>query len=193
VSLLSKITFRLANRVQVLDARDRSVPLFDPARASLSAGSAGFGLDPETLSQARKSVWRSITLVGWAGFVFNLLLQSLMIVLGTYGIYGMTTSAFTRPWDWVAPAVYCLCALIGLVTAWSQLRSTHAARLRNGFLAVRCCPSCGYALKDLPPDSDGCTVCPECGSAWRFETGLAALEKLLDEERQARAAESGRT
>lgn len=29
------------------------------------------------------------------------------------------------------------------------------------------CPSCGYRLPDVPPDPDGCRVCPECGGAWR--------------------------
>jgi len=33
-----------------------------------------------------------------------------------------------------------------------------------------CCPSCGYELTGLPLDkeiNDGCTICPECGAAWR--------------------------
>jgi len=30
------------------------------------------------------------------------------------------------------------------------------------------CPSCGYELRALPPADDGCTVCPECGAAWRL-------------------------
>jgi hypothetical protein len=29
------------------------------------------------------------------------------------------------------------------------------------------CATCGYALSDIPAASDGCTICPECGSAWR--------------------------
>jgi hypothetical protein len=30
------------------------------------------------------------------------------------------------------------------------------------------CATCGYALADIPPAEDRCTVCPECGSAWRL-------------------------
>ena len=30
------------------------------------------------------------------------------------------------------------------------------------------CASCGYSMVQLEPDGDGCTVCPECGSAWRI-------------------------
>ena len=30
------------------------------------------------------------------------------------------------------------------------------------------CGPCGYSLTGLAPDPDGCTVCPECGAAWRL-------------------------
>lgn len=29
------------------------------------------------------------------------------------------------------------------------------------------CPSCRYPIDTLDAEADGCTVCPECGSAWR--------------------------
>lgn len=29
------------------------------------------------------------------------------------------------------------------------------------------CASCGYSLREIDAAPDGCTVCPECGSAWR--------------------------
>jgi hypothetical protein len=31
------------------------------------------------------------------------------------------------------------------------------------------CPSCGYHLAGLAAAADRCTVCPECGSAWRLD------------------------
>jgi hypothetical protein len=34
---------------------------------------------------------------------------------------------------------------------------------------TQACLACGYSLKDLPSDPDGCTICPECGAAWRLE------------------------
>jgi hypothetical protein len=49
--------------------------------------------------------------------------------------------------------------------------------LRRGvrlLLRDRLCPACGYRLSGIAPADDGCTVCPECGAAWRFtknETG----------------------
>ncbi|MEX2219226.1 MAG: hypothetical protein WD749_10765 [Phycisphaerales bacterium] len=30
------------------------------------------------------------------------------------------------------------------------------------------CPACGYSLRGVPDQPDGCRVCPECGAAWRL-------------------------
>lgn len=43
-----------------------------------------------------------------------------------------------------------------------------AKEVRSAWLAERMCPACGYDLArlDMPPEPDGCTICPECASAW---------------------------
>ncbi len=33
---------------------------------------------------------------------------------------------------------------------------------------IKPCPACFYELDGLARESDGCTVCPECGAAWRL-------------------------
>ncbi len=35
------------------------------------------------------------------------------------------------------------------------------------FLADKRCPACTYDLDGAAAGADGCTVCPECGAAWR--------------------------
>lgn len=30
------------------------------------------------------------------------------------------------------------------------------------------CAGCGYRIDGLPAEPDGCTVCPECGAAWKL-------------------------
>jgi hypothetical protein len=30
------------------------------------------------------------------------------------------------------------------------------------------CPACAFDLRGLTADPDGCTICPECGAAWRL-------------------------
>lgn len=45
---------------------------------------------------------------------------------------------------------------------------------RNSAAAVRAmtraglCPACAYRIHGCEPEADGCTVCPECGAAWRL-------------------------
>jgi hypothetical protein len=39
-------------------------------------------------------------------------------------------------------------------------------------VAAAACPACGFSLAGVPADAgDGCTVCPECGAAWRVAEG----------------------
>lgn len=33
----------------------------------------------------------------------------------------------------------------------------------------RLCLACGYDMNGCKVENDGCTVCPECGAAWRLE------------------------
>lgn len=40
--------------------------------------------------------------------------------------------------------------------------AAFVALLNNGY-----CPSCAYGIDTIRPEHDGCTVCPECGAAWR--------------------------
>lgn len=48
---------------------------------------------------------------------------------------------------------------------------TRANRIRIARTIVKHghCASCGYSLADIPPAEDRCTLCPECGSAWRID------------------------
>jgi hypothetical protein len=47
---------------------------------------------------------------------------------------------------------------------WIRKRRDRIARELTG---VRECLACTYSIEGLPEDTDGCTVCPECGAAWR--------------------------
>jgi len=61
-------------------------------------------------------------------------------------------------------------ALVGPYIAQRRLMR-HAASAADGFLRHNLCPACGYNLNGLPatdPLGDSCTLCPECGAAWRL-------------------------
>ena len=38
---------------------------------------------------------------------------------------------------------------------------------RDSLLASGFCPACAYQIAGVPPEPDGCMVCPECGAAWQ--------------------------
>ncbi len=57
----------------------------------------------------------------------------------------------------------------GILACWVAARKGRAKRVCVTMLKYRRCPHCGYDLRMLPIDpSDGATVCPECGCAWRL-------------------------
>ena len=53
--------------------------------------------------------------------------------------------------------------LVGLFTYGLRLES-----IPRELRALGLCPACLYDLSAFPPDPDRCTLCPECGAAWRL-------------------------
>ncbi len=60
------------------------------------------------------------------------------------------------------PLVFGLLLVLAVVEKHGLSDAEVAARLASGF-----CPNCRYGLQSLRPEEDGCTICPECGAAWR--------------------------
>jgi hypothetical protein len=72
----------------------------------------------------------------------------------------------------VMPSVFAI-ALIGF-----GLQRRHFLKTSEFFpglwLLGGRCPSCDYQIGRVPPQEDGCTVCPECGAAWKITRGPGA-------------------
>jgi len=58
-------------------------------------------------------------------------------------------------------------ARVGIRIASQETLAVRARTMRHGSQ----CPQCWYDLVGLEPEADGCTVCPECGTAWRLGSG----------------------
>lgn len=56
--------------------------------------------------------------------------------------------------------------IIGWVVVTAIFRR-NAQRIARTIAAAGHCPTCGYSFAELEAAADGCTVCPECGGAWR--------------------------
>lgn len=52
---------------------------------------------------------------------------------------------------------------------WWIVRS-HRQEVARMVVGEHHCASCGYPLGEIDAAADGCTVCPECGSAWRLKS-----------------------
>lgn len=72
----------------------------------------------------------------------------------------------------------CSLAVLGVLILLSAVTRPRTIRRERSKLAQELelylsqfqgiCLICKYELKGLPPEPDGCTVCPECGAAWRI-------------------------
>jgi hypothetical protein len=67
-------------------------------------------------------------------------------------------------------------AFIGLPLVWllwvrvwlnMEVRPRYRRAHRRIALRHGQCPWCMYSIASLPPQNDGCVLCPECGGAWR--------------------------
>ncbi len=80
----------------------------------------------------------------------------------------------------VAIMAYLYGALLGgIVGFWPMYRRYVIPHAIRRTLLSRLCPACEFSLRDLQSHADGCTVCPECGAAWRIPEGAMAPEPLV--------------
>lgn len=103
-------------------------------------------------------------IAGWAMLMIAaLFLIPTLIMLVMHGSVALPPGTSLKAWFWV---------LVGLVWIYAGYRLTRsfgidAETMRQEMLARARCASCGYSLAGIPREDDGCTVCPECASAWR--------------------------
>jgi hypothetical protein len=57
--------------------------------------------------------------------------------------------------------------------------------IRRAMLVDHRCPQCAYQLALLPLEPDGCTVCPECGAAWKLASPGGAATRVETESMRA--------
>ncbi|MDQ7012739.1 MAG: hypothetical protein Q9O74_02445 [Planctomycetota bacterium] len=95
-----------------------------------------------------------------------------LIVLGAGAFvctlaYGLLNPAGT-PW-WVYAIIPLMAALLfaGLLFRRGELW-VSLTTIEHETLAQSLCPSCWELLECIPPNTEGCTMCPECGSSWRL-------------------------
>jgi len=151
---------------RIKDARGRSVRELDPVVMHLMHRP---GIIPQdTLGDIAKDIGfgttKGVRIAFWGWIVCLVcLVIALAILLTRLANGAITTRRFI-----VSLVPYC-----GIWTSffgfWIGARNNRHKRIGSIMLKYLRCPHCGYDIRGLPVDpSDGATVCPECGCAWRL-------------------------
>ena len=85
-------------------------------------------------------------------------------------VYGVTAVWVAIVWspDYRPSLTVFVLALVVLLAAHAAGHMLYAPRVLEQPRARRACAGCDYDLEGIPPEADGCTLCPECGAAWRL-------------------------
>jgi DNA-directed RNA polymerase subunit RPC12/RpoP len=86
------------------------------------------------------------------------------------GLLGATVQQHLGPGN--VRATWALGTIVGVGVAFGVFRLTDRTPPLSDVAVLlsncRLCIACGYDLESIPSDTDGCTVCPECGVAIRL-------------------------
>ncbi|GJM19999.1 MAG: hypothetical protein DHS20C14_22120 [Phycisphaeraceae bacterium] len=136
-----------------------------------SLGGRVFTFRTEPIDAAARSAYLRREVRNWAGFLAPRRLIELAVAFVILLVVASFLIGNLRPvpGDWVRGAI-CAGGITGLgfVLAWAI--AWHVRRRYPRLIAglPLACPACTYDLAGLEPAPDGCTVCPECGGAWRM-------------------------
>lgn len=92
-----------------------------------------------------------------------------VLVVGFLGLALMRHLRPTWPaaWSWLPGVV-----LLGLLIYAGSLAMRVREIAMQERIATRrgVCAACGYSLREIDAEEDGCRVCPECGGCWRLSS-----------------------
>ncbi len=137
--------------------RTRMAPYKTIARSGLTPEITGL---PEMGELEPKKKWKQ-TQYHWSSAIHmagSLPLTIAVMIIGQNQGWHFITIAFAcalviAPFAWVSRIIW--------YRAMSDLIATRLIELQH-------CPACIADLALLKPAEDGCTICPECGAAWRL-------------------------
>ncbi len=151
----------------IKDARGRDVSPTDPVRLHMLNQQSGIPAP----------VLRSMADEILPGAKRQRILQVLSVALAVLVVVGGNIIYFRYFSNWagldpVNTTIYVVQTLVilsGPYIAYRLAKAQYQGRVASVMLAHRYCPHCSYNIRGLTTDStDGATVCPECGCAWRL-------------------------
>lgn len=95
--------------------------------------------------------------------------NAIAIIVGAFVLARVEERVFGRNAIQGLPRFGIIIVVFAVIFGIARVVATRAQKYARARLAVAAgfCGSCGYDLSHLESAGDECTVCPECGSAWR--------------------------
>ncbi len=148
------------------DARGRTVKLLDPYELNLLRR---YDLIPaETLRAIAKKVGFGLPKWQRRGYLACVLLFCACVVFLV--IWKLFRGTGVDRVEYVLWPVNLAVFALGAIQFWRSGRRARARNICAIMLQHLRCPHCGYDIRGLPASSDDvCTICPECGCAWKLE------------------------
>lgn len=162
-------TTQQAGRIK--DARGREVSQIDPITMHALHRPWGLGraaietvLNDLEPGLVRQLTWRSYALRVLLGLAIMAAVFFVLWLLGDANFRAAMEEVYTSEFWIYLPLVICL-----FIVPLMMAKRRHRDRVWQVLLKHRMCPHCGYDIRELPTDpTDGATVCPECGCAWKL-------------------------
>lgn len=149
-------------RRKIDDDRGRRYPLYDLYRR----------WKPEIDKDTMRRIWEKFRSEGYKG---RRVTPDIVLIL----LFGVWAAFLARPPGPLSvravPIGIFLLALLDLAVHDQTLPFINTERLKPALLDVRLCASCAYRLDPDRLEDDGCTICSECGAAWRLDIGRGSV------------------
>lgn len=123
--------------------------------------------DPRMADARFAAVYERAVRLTMSGYRMGLQVAICLAAGGVFAVLSRWLGMRSPPGVTVLATVAVSVALTIMLWRWSEMRS--APRLAVILVEAGLCPTCSYTLADLPLETDGCRVCPECGAAWRAD------------------------
>lgn len=156
-------------RMRIREARGRSVTQLDPVTMHLMHRHDL--IDAETLRVIAEEIgpghgkWRR----RWF-WIFEILplIAIPVLFIRVFIMRGGRDSLSIILWS-----VIVVCVVIAVWGFAMGAKKLRFGRVRDAMLKYRRCPHCGYNLRGLMvAPTDGATLCPECGCAWKIDPSV---------------------
>lgn len=158
----------LLGRTRIRDARGRSrscrkiVGAADIRGTYRPSGVSSVASDDPVLMQIRDTVLFSVQLRR-----ASKLANTGSVAFGLALVLPFVLGLLVHPrWFWLWGVLLSLLTFFVVLWLIPRLERLYERAHVNAATSICRCAWCFYPLQEIPPEGDGCVVCPECGGAW---------------------------